>query len=155
MREILFRGKREDNGEWAYGCYVEAEKLDKSGTEYFIIEKDADGNSHMIIPETLGQWTGSKDKNGKRIFEGDILRGYCYPFYDELNDTFNYYAIAKWFEPAFGLLTIKAPNATVRGISAGNVDDMSDFDSDEWEIIGNIHDNPELLGDYLELLEVK
>ena len=45
-----------------------------------------------------------------------------------------------WFDTAFGLLSVKAPKANVVGRNAGNVDDMSDFSSDEWEIIGNVHD---------------
>ena len=150
----LYKGKRTDNGEWIKGYLL----VDDITGQYFI---HASGNSvnespkageegvlhflaYEIIPETVRECIGLKDKNGEWIFEDDILKGYQYPFYNETNNVFNYYAIVTWFELAFGLLTVKAPKATVRGVNAGNVDDMSDFDSDEWEIIGNIYDNPEL-----------
>ena len=74
MTKDFYRGKRTDNGEWIYGYYVEAEKLDKSGTECFIIEKSADGASNAVIPKTVGQCTELEDKNGNLIFEGDIVR---------------------------------------------------------------------------------
>lgn len=73
MREYLFHGKRVDNGEWVEGYYVKAEKLDKSGYEHFIIEEGADGASHLVYPESVGEWTGMNDKNGRKIFEGDIV----------------------------------------------------------------------------------
>ena len=102
--------------------------------------------SHEILLETVGQYTGLTDKNGKKIFEGDILQGYIYPYLNEGN--FNYYAEVVYFEncPSFGIYTFKNPNLNiVKGISSGNTDFMKDWESKEWEVIGNIHDNPELL----------
>ena len=139
MREILFRGKREDNGEWVYGFYFE-----EIGS--FIKEKPSSvsTNTYLVTPETVGQYTGLTDKNGKKIFEGDLLNGFQYPF---LNDNaHNYFAEVVWLEnsTAFGLYTHKHPLSAVRGLNEG-CDYMEDFDSSQWEIIGNIHDNPELL----------
>ena len=79
MREYLFHGKRVDNGEWVEGFYVKAEKLDKSGYEHFIIEESASGESHLVIPETVGQYTDMTefvvtDRSFNRsLFEGDIV----------------------------------------------------------------------------------
>lgn len=60
---------------------------------------------------------------------------------------YNYYAIVVWFEnsPAFGTCTVKNPQAKVRGISDGDTNYMDDWNSNDWEVIGNIHDNKELL----------
>lgn len=69
----LFRGKRMDNGEWATGYYVRAELPDNSGYEHLIIEQSADGGLRKVIPETVTRCTWLKDKNGKLIFEGDVL----------------------------------------------------------------------------------
>ena len=98
-----------------------------------------------VIPETVGQYTGLKDKNGKLIFEEDILKGFSYPFLSD--GEYNYYAVVVWLEnsPAFGIYTIKNPKSKVRGISSGNTEYMSEWDSNNWEVIGNVYDNPELL----------
>lgn len=146
MREILFRGKRVDNGEWIEGFFA------KIGDKTFILIDTGIAFGYVtmkeVLSETIGQYTGLTDKNGKKIFEGDILQGYQYPYLSEGH--FNYYAEVIYFEicPAFGLYTFKNPNLDiVKGISSGTTDFMEDWESENWEIIGNIYDNPEMLED--------
>ena len=158
MREILFRGKRLDNGKWVEGFYC------KHDTVKVCFTTDDPKSKHLIIgdgfcdwgfepplqgvevaPSTIGQYTGLKDKNSKRIFEGDLLNGFEYPFLSD--NKHNYFVEVIWFDncPAFGIYTHKHRLSEVGGISVGNCDIIEDFDGSQWEVIGNIHDNPELL----------
>ena len=147
--EYLFRGKRVDNGEWVEGYLIQRNKTYIATVEsinYMVVSTSYMASIELVevITETVGQCTGLKDKNGKLIFKDDVLKGFSYPFlFDEEH---NYYAIVVWFEDsaAFGIYTIKNPESKVRGISSGNTEYMSEWDSNNWEIIGNIHDNPEL-----------
>lgn len=145
MREIIFRGKRLNNGEWVEGSLCTTIPSDENF--YTISYFDFEGYyiEEKVIPETVGQYTGLTDKNGKKIFEGDILAGDDYPFTSDSER--NYFAEVVWFDncPAFGTVTHRNPKSNVRGISDGNTDFIEDFESIKWEVISNIHDNPELL----------
>jgi len=137
MREILFRGKRIDNGEWVEGYYYKAKyyRTDEELCDYITIpyiEQCNLPNSHYIInPSTVGQYTGLKDKNGTKIFEGDIV--------DVLYDV-NYIGVAT---ERIGVFEV-VHNGCFMGQKGGVRYHF--IPSDECTVIGNIYDNPELLG---------
>ncbi len=146
-REILFKAKRKDNGEWVEGQYVYiTNPLTEDGKpiKHLICNETSIFND-LIDPVTLCQYTGLTDKDGKKIWENDILRGYQYPYRSDGND--NYFAEVTWFEncPAFGIYTFKNPKSNVCGISEGNTEFMENWNSEDWEVIGNIFDNADLL----------
>lgn len=146
-REILFKGKRKDNGEWVEGALLQADDASYIATSFLCENPDTPLTvaAYEVDPDTICQYTGLMDKNGEKIWEGDILRGYEYPYMCDGKE--NYYAEVTYFEncPAFCIYTFKNPKSNVRGISEGNTDFMTDWNSEAWEVIGNIFDNPELL----------
>ena len=83
MREILFKAKRLDNGEWVEGYLVKYPSAIQVGdcSPWYIqvppVDPDDSGGKYNVDPSTVCEWTGLKDKNGKRIFEGDILSYNC------------------------------------------------------------------------------
>ena len=125
MREILFRGKRKYNGEWVEGFYYK--DLWSDNAHYIIY----DGTDYEIIPETVGQYTGKTDKNGKNIFEGDIV--YCKSRLDN--------AIMVVIFECGQFRMVLSENYRSYQTNSGFYD-INCFDK---EVIGNIHDNPELL----------
>lgn len=127
MREILFRGKRLDNGEWVYGFYVYAPNHWQQQV-HLIQPVGDDGRLTTLCkvdPETVGQFTGKFDKGGKRIFEGDICRVYELIYKVE----FKY---SLW---GFAILSKKVYCHPAFDSHCG----------ERCEIIGNVYDNPELL----------
>lgn len=138
MREILFRGKRVDNGEWVEGCLqTNGEEAVISWYISFHIGVCWDCASPAVdffevILETVGQYTGLKDKNGKMIFEGDIIKP---KRKDGDNDDM---WIFNNFQVVFNDGCWELNNC-----SRGNF--LLNFQPCDIEIIGNIHDNPELM----------
>ena len=128
MREILFRGKRVDNGEWVCGYYVydESGQLTEEAAPFiYRLNVHPCGYSlipYKVIPETVGRYTGLTDKNGQKIFEGDIVKG---------KD-----ALAKDFE-IYGYIDHQNGSFVI----AGEVVTHYRWLDYEVEVIGNIHDN--------------
>lgn len=122
MRTIKFRGKRVGNGEWVYG-----DLLRMHGVPYIYPDPAPNGwNDYEVIPDTVGQFTGLLDKNGRAIYEGDIL---IEPnIFDIPRNVFWDHRFMR-----FG------------NISPSTCGYIALHDYSEPEIIGNIHDNPELL----------
>ena len=125
MREILFRGKRTDDYEWIEGNLYTTIQSDKDF--YTISYFDFEGYyiEEKVIPETVGQYTGLTDKNGKKIFEGDILTAHFVS---------NRYK--QQFEVIFEKGIFFFDNKCVK---------VPVWDIYSLKVIGNIHDNPELL----------
>lgn len=145
MREILFKAKRTDNGEWVEGYIVKypcAVQIGNGSCWYIDVppvDPDDNGGRYNVEPETVCQYTGLTDRNGVKVFEGDILK---------FTDEFNGY---EWI----GRMEFGNPNARytwgwqlvyVSGEEA-NVDTLCWFDMEESgaysEVIGNIHDKEE------------
>ena len=128
-REILFRGKRESDGKWLYGLYSDHFV---HGTDFPCImplRMEKDDGDWAVLRDTVGQYTGLTDKNGTKIFEGDIVK-------DEQS---GYEYGIKWF-------------SEYACFALANKNGHMEYDVDEFEmlvndliVIGNIHDNLELL----------
>lgn len=141
MREIKFRGKRLDNGEWLYGSLLVSHFKDDKKERYFITQFSGNYTfEHEVNPATVGQYTGLKDKNGRDIWEGDIFK----------EDGSG--IVRSVFRVPGGLAFEDNPvsfgydhRAPVYPYSS-----IAEMQSVSWlsqccEVIGNIHDNPELL----------
>ena len=129
MREILFRGNRMDNGEWVYGYYVHIGPV-SCQRAYIIPEYASALYVNEVYPSTVGQYTGLKDKNGKRIFDGDVAK--------VLQGKDKDIAYVGFENGAFMLYP-----------KTGNIYERTlwEYWYNDWDVdvIGNITDNPELL----------
>lgn len=148
MQYILFRGKCVDNGEWVYGyyyeskisgCFILSHKIKVRKKDEVVVNDSFEVAE--VISETVGQYTGLTDKNGKKIFEGDIIRAVtldtgkeqtavvCFGNFIDENNGDEYIGFFIEFD---GIKTTAAQLA------------MEEC-KNRIEVIGNIHDNPELL----------
>ena len=123
MREVLFRGKRTDNGEWI----TDSETWIRDGDGIWLSDENL--NVVQVFPDTIGQFTGLTDKNGVRIFEGDIVR------YDvNYHDMVISYDVENW-----GGWLYEDMDDNMQAYS------IYEFCLKDIAVVGNIHDNPDIL----------
>lgn len=140
MREMLFRGKQVGNGKWVLGYYYKAKhyRSDTELCDYIAIPHSNIPNEPsdhiMVVPETVGQYTGLTDKRGRKIFEGDILSARI--------TQLSQYRFEK--ENAVVYFDDEEHNWSVK-FSNGNKCRLWTYATSDFYLIGNIHDNPELL----------
>lgn len=130
MREILFRGKSID-GNWYYGVPLVF-------TEDYVCITEAYKYNKSVIPSTVGQFTGLTDKNGKKIFEGDIIKVEHYIYHGEKNKKRHIHFGVVFYDVKFAQFGIRIDRFC-------NCFTLKRWKGDTNEVISNIYDNPELL----------
>lgn len=145
MREILFRGKRKDNGKWVEGNLVRDAKRQRYFITHLLITIPSGHHiedEYEVIPETVGQYTGLKDKDGRKIFEGDVTQ------ID--NEPGGAWHFPKRYEICYegeitGAFTHRVINKSHACYGYAFADPEDGMLPTWMRVIGNIHDNPELL----------
>ncbi|BES63072.1 YopX family protein [Dysgonomonas capnocytophagoides] len=129
MRQIKFRGKRNDQSEWVFGDLIE----ENGGDAYIVQANIIQWKQFEVDPDTVSQFTGLTDKNGKEIYEGDII------------EDKNGIGVIMWFQTSWGVASYAHGYNGVKSYTA--VDSFYCDEVKEWAVIGNIFDNPELLNE--------
>ena len=141
MREILFRGKRVEDGKWVYGSYV----IQYGAHEIYLpdgVDSEHGFDRYHVLPETVGQYTGLTDNNGVRIFEGDIVKTHYANA--QKSDFIEQVVFHNGKFCAYFSNQLCKQWANLYDGTEHLPQDKSVY-MDSVEVIGNIHDNPELL----------
>lgn len=152
MREILFRGKRHDNGEWVYGSLlVEHYTGEEIHEHYRCLIYSPDGRVpwsfiiYDVDPETVGQYTGLTDQNEKKVFEGDIVKmHYFFENFDQ--GTMGTFEDEEVLDAVIKIDMYGVAFETLDHEMRGYLCDYLQDPEAELEVIGNIRDNPDLTG---------
>lgn len=155
MRTIKFKAKRINNGDWVVGS------LAIHGKRAYILPEENIGQPlavfEKVTPAPVCQFTGFLDKNGKEIYEGDVLRSDSDPYScleDDERD--NYLAVVFYCEDgaSFATVTAKNPESNVGGISDGICNDVSRDEMKQFEVVGNINEEKwQQYGEYFKTEE--
>ena len=144
MRTIKFKGKctaPEFSGKTVCGSLLQF----PDGTVRILAhDRDKVFDYFTVAPQTVCQFTGFTDKNGREIYEGDILRSDKYPFSsigEGIYERDNYYGIICWgeIEASFYIAVLKNPNSEVSGISDGMCRPISQRNLRHFEVVGTVH----------------
>ncbi|MCM1079110.1 MAG: YopX family protein [Bacteroidales bacterium] len=145
-RIIKFRGKDFQTGEWLYGDLRQRLGYLPSIIELYSNNGKVDYCEVSVKEDTIGQYTGLKDKNGMEIYEGDIMRSDKYPLSnDDVKDKYFVKVIWAVNEPRFLLSVFNNPKTNAESDTNKLYYWFDEDTVKEFEVIGNIHDNPELL----------
>lgn len=148
MRTIKFKGKRIDNGEWEEGGLLQSVNgITLIGDNQGYICSDGYGhyddfNIRQVDPDTVCQFTGLLDKNGKEIYEGDVLRTDEYPYSRGDQERDKYYAVVYYCEESvcFCMVAVKNTSSSSWGVLDGDIDGIDREKMQDFEVIGNVHD---------------
>ena len=135
QREIKFRGKRTDNGELVYGFYYHSTINNRN-----YIADLVDTRSEEIIPESVGQFTGLKDKNGKEIYEGDIVN-----VYDISPNRISGMHVIEWWNGQFVFRANSNEEDDFINFGWWVKSNSDQIELSQMEVIGNLYETPELI----------
>ena len=138
MREVLFRGKRADNGEWVEGFLLKGNRtyiVTSEAINYMVVSLSYIASVQLVEvdPATVGQFTGLTDKNGKRIFEGDVIK----------TKTGRLCVVYWFFSPSFCGWDLKPVDTADNSLQTSAPPAYDLYLQEILEVIGNIHDNPD------------
>jgi uncharacterized phage protein (TIGR01671 family) len=143
MRQIKFRGKRVDNGEWVYGDLWRS--YGKTETTYVIRDGHGNMSDYEVNPATVGQFTGLMDKNGKEIWEGDVIKFQKFANYnDEITNLSRHTAKVVFIDGSFSWHILRyGANGCFH--NSRKIEPLNNTCA-TWgfEVIGNLHDSPSL-----------